>query len=49
MIANQVAAPIDAQLNGLDDLLYFQSTSSSSGSVSISVISSPAASRTSFR
>ncbi|MCZ7565798.1 MAG: multidrug efflux RND transporter permease subunit [Burkholderiales bacterium] len=41
VIANTVAAPIEAQINGIDDLLYFNSVSSSSGNVSISVVFRP--------
>ncbi len=41
VIANTVAAPIEAQVNGIDNLLYFNSVSSSSGNVSISVVFLP--------
>lgn len=36
-VANSVAAPIEAEVNGVDDMLYMESTSSSSGSYSLSV------------
>ena len=36
-LARTVAAPIEEQLSGIEDLLYFNSTSSSDGSVTITV------------
>jgi multidrug efflux pump len=41
VIANTVAAPLEAQINGVDDLLYFNSVSSSSGNLTISVVFKP--------
>ena len=41
VIAKTVAAPIEAQLNGVDNLLYFNSVSSSSGNLSITVVFKP--------
>jgi len=41
VIANQVAAPIETQINGVDHLPYFYSTRSSSGNVTISVFFKP--------
>ncbi len=36
-LADSVAAPIEAQINGVDDMLYMSSTSSSNGQLSLTV------------
>jgi multidrug efflux pump len=41
VIANTVAAPIEAQVNGVDDMSYMLSTSSSSGNMTLTVTFEP--------
>ena len=41
VIANTVAAPIESQVNGVDDMSYMLSTSSSSGNMTLTVTFEP--------
>src|SRR5512137_473597 len=41
VIANTVAAPLETQINGIDNLLYFNSVASSSGNLTVNVVFKP--------